>query len=168
MNANVLLVIILTVIAGFTIYGVHSGFFKTMIPILTIVLTCWIVSIIIPYFKAYLNNDVRHLAVLEIICDILAFIVTFFVMHFLLKLLLKALDRLTEIPVIHGINKTLGFVGGMFEGLLVIWTLFYLILVFLGRDGASGFFAMIDANIFLRWLYNHNLIMTVTNSIAFI
>ena len=167
MNSHILLIIVLCVIAGSTIYGAQRGFLKTIIPIATIILTFWVVSVIMPYFSDYLKKDARQLAFIEVICDILAFGVTCFIMKVIIKLSMKLVEAITAVPVIHGTDRILGIFAGIFFGFLLVWVAFYFMLLVVGRENGAAFFRMVDSDIFLKYLYNHNILMTFINSVAF-
>lgn len=167
MNPNIMLVIILTVIAGFAIYGFHSGFFKTIVPIATIILTFWVVSVAMPLFYIYIKYDMKRFHIIEVLIDILAFAVTFMIIKFIIRFILKGLNIVTEVPVIHGLNKCVGLVFGIFEGLVIVWAVFYFVLLFIGRTRGASFFAALDMNPVLKWIYNNNLLMTFANSVVF-
>ena len=84
-----------------------------------------------------------------------------------MKLFLKIFSMFSDVPVISSIDRILGTIVGFFGGMLIIWVIFYFVLLMIGRENGAGFFAMIDSNFFLKFLYNHNLLMTFVNSVAF-
>ena len=166
-NPNILTVAVLTVIAGFALYGRHFGFFRVIVPIVTIICSTWFLSLIFPYVSGHLMSDLVSLSFKEAICDILAFLVSCYIMRKLLRFVFRILDLLNDAPVIGSFNRMVGFFAGLAEGFIIVWLIFLFILVFLGRENGAAFFEAVDANPVLKWIYNHNLLMTIVNMVAF-
>ncbi len=166
-DPNILTIVVLTVIAGFALYGRHFGFFRVIVPIVTIICSTWFLSLIFPYVTGHLMEDLISLSFTEALCDVLAFIVSCFVLRKLFRLVLKIFDLLDDAPVIGSFNRMVGFFAGFAEGLIIVWLAFLFILIFVGRENGAAFFEAVNASPVVKWIYNHNLLMTIVNIVAF-
>lgn len=110
------------------------------------------------YVGAYLAN---------MILDTLAYLITFVLVFAGMKILLAALDIVTMLPILHGINKLAGGVLGMALGVLQVWLVFLLVSVLCSGDLGKMFFQLISENQFLMFLYEHNLIMNIVFGLIF-
>lgn len=110
------------------------------------------------YVGAYLAN---------MILDTLAYLITFVLVFAGMKILLAALDIVTMLPILHGINKLAGGALGMALGVLQVWLVFLLVSVLCSGDLGKMFFQLISENQFLLFLYEHNLIMNIVFGLIF-
>lgn len=110
------------------------------------------------YVGAYLAN---------MILDTLAYLITFVLVFAGMKILLAALDIVTMLPILHGINKLAGGVLGMALGVLQVWLVFLLVSALCSGDLGKMFFQLISENQFLMFLYEHNLIMNIVFGLIF-
>lgn len=91
----------------------------------------------------------------------IAFIISFVIAIVLIRLILYAVDLLTELPVISGINRLGGAVLGAVQGLLWLWIIFLVITLL--YDTAVGGILMdqIHGDPVLNWLYDRNYLMNI-------
>lgn len=101
----------------------------------------------------------------NIIMELGIFIVSFLIILILVKLVFAALNLISFLPVIHGVNKLAGMILGAAEGLCVVWIFFMVLTVFGGSALDSNLyveiFKDIHCNQFLELLYNKNIIMNL-------
>jgi len=95
----------------------------------------------------------------DILLKILAFIVTFLLIALLLRLTLFTLDRISQLPVLHGINKFLGLLCGAGMGLFVIWIFFLVLTLLCGTKFGQDCSAQINQSQFLTYLYDKNILL---------
>lgn len=100
------------------------------------------------YIRDYLTN---------IIVNAMCFVLTFLAVYILLTILVHAMNIITKLPIIHGINKLAGAVLGLLEGLVFVWLLCLVLTAFSGREWAAPIFTQIENSSFLSFLYGHNL-----------
>lgn len=106
-----------------------------------------------------------------VVMNCLAFIFVQLLITIGLIILLSISKVLTEIPILHGIDKTGGVILGIIQTLAIIWTLFILISLIGNTPFGIAVFKQIIDNPVLSFLYEHNwLLDTVTSitNIAFI
>lgn len=95
--------------------------------------------------------------VLEGISFITAMVAAWLLVHIISQLL----GIVSHIPVIRGVNRTLGLFAGALYGLLLVWLMFYV--VALSSTGETGqiIVSYIYDNSFLSFLYENNLVLTL-------
>lgn len=99
--------------------------------------------------------------VTQMIFDALIFLVTFIVAMFAVKIIFAAIDIMTHIPIIHGMNQMVGAVVGAAEGILIVW-LFFIVINLLGNsEFAVDMYRQINESRVLTFLYNNNAIMNL-------
>lgn len=82
----------------------------------------------------------------------------FIVIKLLLRVLILMADIISRLPIIHGINKSLGGIIGLAEGLLIIWVVCIGLTAISGTAIGTEIFAAIGENPILNFIYNNNLI----------
>ena len=167
MNGNAAFVIILIVIYLFAVYGKHIGLFRTLIPIASLVFSVCLPALVLPDFSKRLMSDGGILDIKEAALDLLSFVAAFFIVRALFRLLLKLLTPVLDLPVLKQIDRTLGLFAGLSAGFIVVWMVFFLGLFFLGNEGMEPVLRLVDSSAPLKFLYNHNPIMTLINRVVF-
>ena len=94
------------------------------------------------------------------IFDALVFVATFAIATIIVRLAITALNIMTYIPLIHGVNQILGILLGLGEGLLLIWIFFVLLGFFSNTEWAAVLYQQIAESPILSFLYNNNFIMS--------
>ena len=102
-------------------------------------------------FADYLSGYLAY-AVINGIAFVLSFVVTII----LIRLILYAVDILTDLPVLGGINRAGGIVLGAVQGLLWLWIIFLVIALFADTPAGRVLMEQIRINPVLSWLYNNN------------
>ena len=110
------------------------------------------------YVGAYLAN---------MIINTLAYLLSFVIIWTVLRAILLALDVVTMLPILHGINKLAGGVLGIVYGVALVWIAFLLVTILCNGEIGKEFFALIHENPFLLFLYNQNVIMKVVFGLMF-
>ena len=95
------------------------------------------------YIGAYLAN---------MIINALAYLISFLIIWTLLRMLLMAMDIVTKLPLLRGLNKLAGGVLGLVQGIVFVWIIFLLVSVLCNGNLGKQFFALIHENPFLLFL----------------
>lgn len=77
----------------------------------------------------------------------------------------KILDIANKIPVIKGINRTLGIFAGLLQGFIIIWLAFLFLALIAGTSGGSLCINFINESFFLKYLYYHNALLEIFSSL---
>lgn len=86
--------------------------------------------------------------------------ISYFVALLLAGLIVSMIGRslriINRIPVLKGVNRTLGIFAGAFQGLIIVWLLFLLLTLFAGSELGRQCIAQIDQSKILSYLYYNN------------
>ena len=104
----------------------------------------------VDYVSAYLS---------KVVLDIIAFVITFILISIIIRIILFIAGIISDLPVIHGINRVAGGALGIVIWLAIIWTAFLVITLGYNFQWGKDCMAMIQDNAVLKFLYEHNYIM---------
>ena len=88
--------------------------------------------------------------------DVIVFVIVFLTVR-ILFIVTKVIEK---IPVLKDVNKLMGLLLGIAEGLIVVWLIFALVTACSRFDWAASALADIGSNGLLSFIYDHNLIMS--------
>jgi uncharacterized membrane protein required for colicin V production len=91
----------------------------------------------------------------------IAYVLTLIVALIAFQILGHALGLFNKIPLLGGVNRTLGFVAGSLEGLLFVWIVFAIVAAGAGTGWGRFIISYIAESPVLVWLYQNNLLVTV-------
>ena len=103
----------------------------------------------------------------KLIINALAYLLSFVVVWTAIRAILAALDIVTKLPLLHGINKLLGGALGAVFGVVLVWIAFLLVTILCNGDLGRKFFGLIQENQFLLFLYKQNVIMKIVSGLMF-
>lgn len=103
----------------------------------------------------------------KLIINALAFLLSFVIVWTAIRAILLALDVVTKLPILHGINKLAGGGLGLIYGIVLVWIAFLLVTILCNGDLGRRFFGLISENPFLLFLYNQNVIMKIVFGFMF-
>lgn len=73
----------------------------------------------------------------------------------------KSLNLVSRIPVMRGVNKTLGLGAGAIKGLVIVWLIFCIITLCSTSELGDQFLTYINKSIFLSYLYENNILLQI-------
>ncbi|MCD8011268.1 MAG: CvpA family protein [Lachnospiraceae bacterium] len=100
--------------------------------------------------------------VAEVVMNVLGYLITFFLVFAILHLLGAFFHIVEYIPLLHGVNKWLGAVLGLVQGLVVVWILCLVVTLILPSEVGSQILAAIEESALLSFLYNGSLSLSQT------
>jgi len=103
----------------------------------------------------------------KLIINALAYLLSFVIVWTAIRAILIAMDVVTKLPILHGINKLLGGGLGLVYGVVLVWIVFLLVTILCNGELGRQFFALISDNQFLLFLYNQNVIMKIVFGLMF-
>lgn len=101
-----------------------------------------------------------------IITNCLAYVVVQLLITVGLFILLHISNLLSDIPILHGIDKAGGVALGVIQALAIIWSLFIIIALLGNTPFGISAFAQINENPVLNFLFEHNWLMNKMTSIS--
>ena len=93
------------------------------------------------------------------ILNILSMIVVAVGLILIFKLVLILLDVVTKLPVIHGINSVGGLIVGLLEGVLIVWVVFVVAVLFVSGDSLTWFYESLENSKIALALFNGNILL---------
>ena len=108
----------------------------------------------------YISEYVSGVAV-----NAIAFCATFIVIFIIIKLVVYFLDLISKLPLLNGLNRTLGAALGFLEGMIVLWLLCLVVTACAGSEWGQNLLAMINESKFLSFIYNNNYLMRFTTDV---
>lgn len=95
----------------------------------------------------------------------LAFLAVFVVVAIVLAIVMALFKKLNKIPVFGLLDRGLGLALGLIIGAVVVWGIM-LLLMFIGLSGKVPEFAdALERSAIGSWMYNHNILISLINSI---
>lgn len=107
-------------------------------------------------FKEYISTRLSRI-VLQAICYILLLIV----IYVILRIVLKVVGVIGKIPIIGGINRLLGAILCVIEGILALWCICLLLTAISGTSVGIAALNVVEESPVLRLIYNNNLLVTL-------
>lgn len=112
-------------------------------------------------FTAYVVSSVT-----DVIFNTIIFVVTFVVVFIVVKIVFSVINLISKLPVINQFNKLAGILAGLAEGVVIVWIFFAVATMLGSTEFGKSVFEQVNANGFLAFLYNNNLIMKYLLAIA--
>lgn len=152
LNINIMLVVLAVLVLCKAVDGYKKGFVKEVVSLISMIVLCLVAALIANGVNSYLDGKFINVALMVILFGILAFV------HHLISLVLFPAKLASKLPVIHFADKLLGMVFGVFEVVLVLWTIYTFIMMM--DMGAIGqlILSYTEESPFLSWMYRHNYI----------
>lgn len=113
-------------------------------------------SLDVSTFEDYIVNFIA-----TAILNVISFIVATILVQIVLRVALMALDILSHIPVIGGLNHLLGLIMGLVQALFLIWIFFLVLSMAAATEVGMQLMSMVQESAMLSFLYNSNLFLQV-------
>lgn len=96
-----------------------------------------------------------------VILNVISFIAAVILVQVLLRVVIGALDILSHIPVIGGINRLAGLLLGLLQALFLLWLFFLILSMATTTETGLMLMSMVQKSSFLSYLYESNLFMQI-------
>lgn len=97
--------------------------------------------------------------VANICLNVLCMAVVFVVIVAVCKFVLAALDLIAKLPVINFLNKTGGLAVGLLQGVIVLWIMGLVLVVFYSNPVFTSFFQLLDESKLGIFFYEKNVLL---------
>ncbi len=94
----------------------------------------------------------------NIVLNFFGAVIIFIVVYIALRLIMRALDVVTRLPILNGLNQIAGAVAGLVNGTLWLWVFFFILNIFSRTAWASWLLELIHGCGWLNVLYQYNLL----------
>jgi uncharacterized membrane protein required for colicin V production len=112
-------------------------------------------------FEEYITGTISR-----IIINAAVFIIVMLLVMIILGIISSALDIISKLPLINGLNKTAGLLVGLLHGIIITWIGFILLTMFSSTNIGKTMFLLINESKFLTMLYDNNLLLRYITDIG--
>ena len=154
-KVNILLIIVAVAALYKLVDGYKKGIVKEIISLISMVVLCMVAGLVAFGAKNYMSGKGIGVVIAVFLLCLIG------IAHHLLGVVFFSAKIISRLPVIHFADKLLGAVFGIFEVVLLLWTIYTFIMM--GKLGNMGVVAGIITEYtgesqILSWIYQHNLI----------
>ena len=139
-------IIFIALIALMIIHGFIKGFIGELFSWAALVLSIWVAVLLFPAGGAFIRT--RMMENLRIVPELLAFVAIFLLIMIVIKLLERILRNVVEGAHLGGVNKFLGAIFGLIEGLAITALVIFVLTVQPLFDATS----LLEGSIFNQYL----------------
>lgn len=150
LNVNIMLVVAAIAAAIKAVDGYRKGMVKEIVSLVSLVVLCVVAALLAYGATSY--NDGRIFNVVVIVVLLLILITV----HRLLSVVFFSAKLATMLPVVHFVDKLLGVVFGVFEIVLLLWTLYAFLMMMDAGALRQAVLSYTRENAVLTWIYEHN------------
>jgi uncharacterized membrane protein required for colicin V production len=113
-------------------------------------------SLAVSTFQDYVVNFIA-----SAILNVLSFLAATILVQLFLRILIAAMDILSHVPVIGGLNHLLGLLLGLLQALFYIWIFFLVLSMAAATEWGLQLMSMVQQSPMLSYLYNSNLFLQI-------
>lgn len=155
---NTLTIIVMIIIGACAIQGLSEGFIRTtfrlVLNIAVLALSIFLTPILLKIvFRNLLQNGTEALNQLFLL------IIVFALLRFGVRVIVTSLDIIAKLPILKTLNRLLGFVAGLAQGVVFVWIMFMIASIFSTTTFGIWVETMSSANPYVAALYKNNLVM---------
>lgn len=110
-------------------------------------------------------SDYLAVSLTDTLVEAFSVIILFICIKLILRIIVSLIDLISKLPLIHGLNKSLGGLIGLAEGILIIWVACILLTAMSGTGIGQQIFSAISTNKILSFIYNNNLLLKFLSNI---
>ena len=114
--------------------------------------------------KEDIQKEVNHRVAIYltgIVINSGTFILVYLLLSTGLYILSRVLNIISKLPVLNELNRMGGGIAGLFQGLVVVWLIFTLMIVFIDKPFIQEGMNQIEENVLLKLLFESNIIARV-------
>lgn len=117
-------------------------------------------TLLVNLFEEYVSGYLARM-----IINAITFIGSFIMLWILINVVLLSADFISRIPIIKGFNKIIGGTAGLLWGLLIVWILFFVAIVFFGNTLGNKMILSVNESNFLTILFNNDFLFKYISGI---
>ena len=150
MSINILLIGVAVAVVCKMVDGYKKGMVKEIVSLISLIVLCVVAPLIAYGVNSYHDGKVFNVIVVVILLGILA------VAHHLLGIALFPAKLASKLPIVHSVDKLLGIGFGIFEVILILWTIYaFIMMMEMGMIGQL-ILSYTEESAVLSWIYQHN------------
>lgn len=149
-NLNIMLIIVVVAALFKVVDGYKKGVVKEVVSLISMVVLCVVAAMLAYGVSSYHDGKVFNVIVITILLTLLLTV------HHLLGLVFFSAKLIAKLPVVHFVDKLLGIVFGVFEVVLVLWTLYAFMMMMDIGGIRQVILSCTERSRMLTWIYEHN------------
>lgn len=149
-NMNIMLVVVVLAALLKMVDGYKKGVVKEVVSLVSMIVLCVVAALLAYGVSSYHDGKVFNVAVVVIL---LLLVLT---AHHLLGLVFFSAKLFAKLPIVHFLDKLLGIIFGIFEIILVLWTIYaFMMMMDIGAIG-QHILKYTEESAVLTWIYQRN------------
>ena len=108
----------------------------------------------------YISKELANMVI-----KVISFVILYILISLALRIIISLADAITKLPVVKEVNKLVGVVVGLLEGLVIVWIFFIVITGMTSTSEGQIIMEQIMDNAFLSFLYDNNLVLKILMSV---
>lgn len=150
MKLNFLMIIVIILAVYKVADGYKKGMVKEIVSLVSMAVLCAVAALIAGGISSYNNGRIFNVIVAAVL------LLLVLIVHQLLKVVFFSAKLLSKLPVVNFVNKLLGMVFGVFEVVLLLWTVYTLVMMMELGAIEQMIVSYTQESKMLVWLYEHN------------
>lgn len=149
-NINIMLVVVVIAAVVKIFDGYKKGMVKEIISLVSLAILCAVIALLAGGVSSYHDGEMFYVVVTVVLLGLLG------IVHHLLGVFFFSAKMVSKLPVVSFVNKLLGVVFGVFEVILVLWTVYtFVMMMGLGAIGQM-ILSYTEESEILTFIYRHN------------
>lgn len=150
MSINFLLIIVIIAAITKVFDGYKKGMVKEIISLISMAILCAVVALLAGGISSYHDGKIFNVIIAIILLGLIG------IAHHLLGVVFFSAKLVSKLPVVSFVNKLLGIVFGVFEVVLMLWTVYTFVMMM--DMGAIGqiILSYTEESKILTFIYRHN------------
>lgn len=149
-SINLMLIIVIFAVLFKIVDGRRKGMVKEVISLITMLVLSVFAALAAYGLSSYHDGRIFNVIVVVILLFLLM------IVHHALSLFFFSAKLISKLPIVHFADKLLGIVFGVFEVVLVLWTLYaFIMMMDIGPIGQI-ILSYTEESSLLQWIYRHN------------
>lgn len=150
MSINFLLIIVIIAAITKVFDGYKKGMVKEIISLISMAILCAVVALLAGGISSYHDGKIFNVIIAIILLGLIG------IAHHLLGVVFFSAKLVSKLPVVSFVNKLLGIVFGVFEVVLMLWTVYtFVMMMDMGAIGQIILSYTGESKI-LTFIYRHN------------
>lgn len=159
MDWNIVLILSAIVLLCTAAGGYKKGMVRSIISFVSLIITCIVVALLGSAVKNYFDGELMNVAAMVLLLCLVGII------RRILNLVFFSAKALSDLPIVSWMDKLLGIVVGVFETVLLLWTLYILAAIFELGAVAQILWNNTQSSPILLWIYQHNYLAWVVGQV---
>lgn len=149
-NVNIMLIVVAVAVLFKVVDGYKKGVVKEVVSLISLVVLCIVAALAAYGVNSYHDGKGFNVAVIVILLIVLI------TAHRLVSLALFPAKLAVKLPIVSFLDKLLGVLFGVFEVVLLLWTLYAFLMIMDVGNIRQTILDFTRESALLTWIYDHN------------